>query len=77
MGTASYVNNDDLDEHISSGNLAGYFDGDERFKDQLLFQVSYKDATTYRANHAKYQWFDLSLDFSFDEMWHYLHSSFG
>ena len=77
LGTAGYVNNDDLDEHISGGNLAGYLDVDERFKDQLLFQVSYKDATTYRADHAKYQWFDLSLDFSFDEMWHYLHSSFG
>ncbi len=76
LGTACYANNDDLDEHISDGNLAGYLDVDERFKDQLLFKISYKNTTTYLANHAKYQWIDLSLDFSFDEMWHYLHSSF-
>ena len=73
LGTANFVDNGQLDEHagISMLGLPSYEDVDERYRGQLVFQISYKPVAEYR--QLEQQGInDLSIDFSFDGMLSYV-----
>lgn len=64
VGVAGFVDNNTLDDHavVGKGVLAGYESVNDKFRGQLLFQISDKDLKAI--NNPKYD--DLSLDLSFD-----------
>lgn len=68
LGTANFVDNNRLDEHAGTSRLGlpAYHEVDERYRGQLVFQISYKSLAEYRGIH------DLSLDWSFDAMISYV-----
>ncbi|MFR0610692.1 hypothetical protein ACLUWI_09575 [Limosilactobacillus mucosae] len=59
----------ELPEHFSYSDLGfpSYFDIDDRYRGQLLFQVTYKSLDEYQLLD-KQGIDDLSIDFSFEEM---------
>lgn len=69
LGVANYVDNGQLDEHEKPSDLGfpSYFDIDDRYRGQLLFQVTYKSLDGYQLLD-KQGIDDLSIDFSFEEM---------
>lgn len=68
VGIACFVDNNILDDHALVGEnvLAGYKSVNDKFRGQLLFQISDKDLLPYLKAMNNPECDDLSLDLSFD-----------
>ncbi|WP_300956081.1 MULTISPECIES: hypothetical protein [Lactobacillus] len=69
IGAAIFVDNRDLDDHAGVGETSypEYFEINKKFRNKLVFQISYKKLTEYQLI-GKRENGDLSLYFSFDKM---------